>query len=79
MGSDLNDVAQLVRKNCGIALLARQHRTKIMVRSGELVCVLPDWKAPHGIFHAVYPSRRGLFHPLYAHLIDYLIKRLSFN
>ena len=49
-----------------------------MVKSGELVRVLPDWKAPHGIFHAVYPSRRGLL-PAVRVFIDYLIDQLSSN
>jgi DNA-binding transcriptional LysR family regulator len=46
------------------------------VQSGELVRVLPDWKAPHGIFHAVYPSRRGLL-PAVRVFIDYLVEQLS--
>jgi DNA-binding transcriptional LysR family regulator len=46
------------------------------VQSGELVRVLPNWKAPHGIFHAVYPSRRGLL-PAVRVFIDYLVEQLS--
>ena len=46
------------------------------VATGELVRVLPEWKAPHGIFHAVYPSRRGLL-PAVRVFIDYLVKHLS--
>jgi DNA-binding transcriptional LysR family regulator len=40
------------------------------------VHVLPDWKAPHGIFHAVYPSRRGLL-PAVRVFIDYLVEHLG--
>ena len=46
------------------------------VASGELVRVLPDWHAPHGIFHAVYPSRRGLL-PAVRVFIDYLVEKLT--
>ena len=77
MGSDLSMLAQLVRKNCGIALLP-DSIVQDMVKSGELVRVLPNWKAPHGIFHAVYPSRRGLL-PAVRVFIDYLIEHLSAN
>ena len=75
MGSDLMMLAKLVSQNCGIALLpdtiARDY-----VNTGELVRVLPDWKAPHGIFHAVYPSRRGLL-PAVRVFIDYLVENLT--
>ncbi|MFV5646775.1 LysR substrate-binding domain-containing protein, partial [Acinetobacter baumannii] len=46
------------------------------VKSGQLVQILPDWKAAHGIFHAVYPSRRGLL-PAVRVFIDYLVEHLS--
>ncbi|OTG76512.1 LysR family transcriptional regulator [Acinetobacter sp. ANC 4169] len=75
MGSDLTMLAQLARQNCGIALLP-DTIVQDYVQSGELVRVLPDWKAPHGIFHAVYPSRRGLL-PAVRVFIDYLVEQLS--
>jgi DNA-binding transcriptional LysR family regulator len=75
MGSDLMMLAQLARQNCGIALLP-DTIVQDYVQSGELVRVLPDWKAPHGIFHAVYPSRRGLL-PAVRVFIDYLVEQLS--
>ena len=40
------------------------------------IALLPDWKAAHGIFHAVYPSRRGLL-PAVRVFIDYLVEHLS--
>lgn len=43
-----------------VALLLPDTIVEDYVASGELVRVLPDWHAPHGVFHAVYPSRRGL-------------------
>ena len=75
MGSDLMMLAQLTRQNCGIALLP-DTIVQDYVQSGELVRVLPNWKAPHGIFHAVYPSRRGLL-PAVRVFIDYLVEQLS--
>jgi len=75
MGSDLMMLAQLARQNCGIALLP-DTIVQDYVQSGELVRVLPDWRAPHGIFHAVYPSRRGLL-PAVRVFIDFLVEQLS--
>jgi len=75
MGSDLMMLAQLTRQNCGIALLP-DTIVQDYVQSGELVRVLPNWKAPHGIFHAVYPSRCGLL-PAVRVFIDYLVEQLS--
>lgn len=75
MGSDLMMLAQLARQNCGIALLP-DTIAQDYIESGELVPVLPNWKAPHGILHAVYPSRRGQL-PAVRVLIDYLVKQLS--
>lgn len=75
MGSDLMMLAQLARQNCGIALLP-DTIAQDYIESGELVRVLPNWKAPHGILHAVYPSRRGQL-PAVRVLIDYLVKQLS--
>lgn len=75
MGSDLMMLAQLARQNCGIVLLP-DTIVEDYVASGELVRVLPDWHAPHGIFHAVYPSRRGLL-PAVRVFIDYLVEKLT--
>ena len=75
MGSDLMMLAKLVSQNCGIALLPDSVVGEY-VATGRLVHVLPDWKAPHGIFHAVYPSRRGLL-PAVRVFIDYLVEQLK--
>ena len=75
MGSNLMMLGSLVSQNCGIALLPDTIAHDYVV-TGELVRVLPDWKAPHGIFHAVYPSRRGLL-PAVRVFIDYLVEHLS--
>lgn len=75
MGSDLIMLAQLASQNCGISLLP-DNIVQDYVDRGELVKVLPEWKAPHGIFHAVYPSRRGLL-PAVRVFIDFLVEHLT--
>lgn len=75
MGSDLMLLAQLACQNCGIALLP-DSIVADHVASGELVRVLPQWSAAHGIFHAVYPSRRGQL-PAVRVFIDYLVEHLT--
>lgn len=75
MGSDLMMLADLASQNCGISLLP-DNIVEDYVASGKLVKVLPEWKAPHGIFHAVYPSRRGLL-PAVRVFIDYLVEHLT--
>lgn len=75
MGSDLNMLAQLAASGSGVTLLP-DNVVEHYISSGELVRVLPDWKAPHGIFHAVYPSRRGLL-PAVRVFIDYLFAELN--
>lgn len=74
MGSDLMMLAQLARQGCGIALLP-DSVTADLVRHRELVRVLPDWNTPHGVFHAVYPSRRGQL-PSVRVFIEYLVEHL---
>lgn len=41
------------------------------LRSGQLVRILPGWAPKPGIFHAVFPSRRGLV-PAVRHFLDFL-------
>lgn len=74
LGSDLSMLAQLSASGCGITLLP-DNVVQQYVERGELVRVLPEWKAAHGIFHMVYPSRRGLL-PAVRVLIDYLVEHL---
>ncbi len=74
MGSDLNMLSQLAASGCGITLLP-DNVVQQYVERGELVRVLSDWKTAHGIFHLVYPSRRGLL-PAVRVFIDYLVEHL---
>jgi DNA-binding transcriptional LysR family regulator len=41
------------------------------MEDGRLVPVLPGWAPPHGVFHAVYPSRRGMV-PAVRRFLDFL-------
>jgi DNA-binding transcriptional LysR family regulator len=41
------------------------------LEDGRLVHVLPGWAPPRGIFHAVYPSRRGMV-PAVRRFLDFL-------
>ena len=75
MGSNLLMLAELANQNCGIALLP-DSIAQDFNKTGQLVKVLPEWTAPHGIFHAVYPSRRGLL-PAVRVFIDYLVEQLT--
>ena len=75
MGSDLSMLVALACQDCGVVLLP-DSIVADHVKSGVLVRVLPEWKAAHGIFHAVYPSRRGLL-PAVRVFIDYLVEKLS--
>ena len=45
------------------------------MRRGELEVVLPQWRLPQGIAHAVFASRRGLL-PAVRVLIDFLAEKL---
>ena len=75
MCSNLLMLAELANQNCGIALLP-DSIAQGFIKTGQLVKVLPEWTAPHGIFHAVYPSRRGLL-PAVRVFIDYLVEQLT--
>jgi DNA-binding transcriptional LysR family regulator len=41
------------------------------IQDGRLVLVLAGWAPPHGVFHAVYPSRRGMV-PAVRRFLDFL-------
>jgi DNA-binding transcriptional LysR family regulator len=58
----------------GVALLPATVCAQEVAR-GELEPVLPEWSAPFGILHFVYPSRRGLL-PAVRAFIDFLVENL---
>lgn len=46
------------------------------LQNGALVRVLPDWAPPQGVFHAVFPSRRGLA-PAVRKFLDFLEEQVG--
>ncbi|MDZ7891441.1 MAG: LysR family transcriptional regulator [Rhodoferax sp.] len=46
------------------------------IEQGRLVHVLPGWAPPRGLFHAVYPSRRGMV-PAVRRFLDFLGEHTS--
>ena len=70
MGFDFPMLMALAQQGVGITLLPETVCSE-EVRSGELEVVLPDWRLPQGVFHAVFASRRGLL-PAVRVFIDFL-------
>lgn len=73
MGFDFPMLMQLAKQGIGVTLLPETICCDA-VRSGELEVVLPEWRLPQGIFHAVFASRRGML-PAVRVFIDYLAER----
>lgn len=73
-GSDFPMLMALARQGLGITMLP-ETLCADAVRSGELEVVLPDWRLPQGIAHAVFASRRGLL-PAVRVFIDHLAEAL---
>jgi DNA-binding transcriptional LysR family regulator len=73
-GFDFPMMQALARDGIGITLLPETVCADA-VRRGELEVVLPQWRLPQGICHAVFPSRRGLL-PAVRVFIDFLAERL---
>ena len=73
-GFDFPLLRSLARRGVGITLLP-ENLCADLVHAGELEVVLPDWRLPDGICHAVFASRRGLL-PAVRVFIDFLAERL---
>jgi DNA-binding transcriptional LysR family regulator len=58
----------------GVGLLP-EYTCRDAIAAGELGRLLPDWEAPQGILHLVFPSRRGLLPGVRA-TIDFLVEAL---
>lgn len=65
---------EAARRGMGVTLLPEFVCAPAITR-GELEVVLPDWSAPEGTMHFVYPSRRGMLPGVRA-LVDFLAERL---
>jgi len=73
-GSDFPLMQALARDGIGITLLPETVCADA-VRRGELEVVLPQWRLPQGICHAVFASRRGML-PAVRVFIDFLAERM---
>jgi DNA-binding transcriptional LysR family regulator len=73
-GFDFPMLMALAKQGVGITMLPETVCSEA-VRAGELEVVLPQWRLPQGIFHAVFASRRGLL-PAVRVFIDYLAEKV---
>ncbi len=73
-GFDFPMLMALAKQGLGITMLP-ETLCADAVRSGELEVVLPAWRLPMGIAHAVFASRRGLL-PAVRVFIDFLAEKL---
>ncbi|MFP7726369.1 LysR family transcriptional regulator [Lysobacter sp. D1-1-M9] len=73
MGFDFPMLMALAQQGVGITLLPETICSEA-VRRGELEVVLPEWRLPQGIFHAVFASRRGML-PAVRVFIDFLAEK----
>ncbi len=71
---DFAVLLESARRGLGVALLP-EFVCAPAIAAGELEVVLPQWSAPEGIMHFVYPSRRGMLPGVRA-LVDFLADRL---
>ena len=73
-GFDFPMLMELAKQGLGVTMLP-ETLCADAVRRGELEVVLPQWRLPQGIAHAVFASRRGLL-PAVRVFIDFLAERL---
>ncbi|MDH5833657.1 LysR substrate-binding domain-containing protein [Luteimonas sp. M1R5S59] len=73
-GFDFPMLMDLAKQGLGITMLP-ETMCADAVRSGELEVVLPDWRLPQGVAHAVFASRRGML-PAVRVFIDFLAEKL---
>src|SRR5690606_11798615 len=74
MAHDFSTLMAAARDGLGVVLLPELTCAEA-IRKRELEVVLPHWNLPQGIFHAIYPSRRGLL-PAVRVFIEFLAERL---
>lgn len=71
---DFAVLLEAARRGLGVALLPEFVCAPAVTR-GELEVLLPEWSAPEGTMHFIYPSRRGMLPGVRA-LVDFLAERL---
>lgn len=70
VANDLLTLRYAVLQGAGMGFLP-DYMCREELRAGSLVHVLPGWAPQPGIFHAVYPSRRGMV-PAVRRFLDFL-------
>jgi len=73
-GHDLPMMLALAEHDLGITLLP-ETLCSDAVREGRLEVVLPEWRLPQGVAHAVFASRRGML-PAVRVFLDFLAEKL---
>jgi DNA-binding transcriptional LysR family regulator len=73
--SDFAAVRKAAAAGAGIALLP-DHTCREQLQNGSLFQVLPEWRSPEGIVHAVFMARKGVSPTLRA-LIDHLVRAFA--
>lgn len=71
---DFAVLLEAARRGIGVTLLPEFVCAPAVTR-GELEVLLPEWSAPEGTMHFIYPSRRGML-PSVRALVDFLAERL---
>lgn len=71
---DFGVLLAAARRGMGVAMLP-EFIAAPAISLGELEVLLPEWSAPQGTMHFVYPSRRGLL-PAVRAFVDFLAERL---
>lgn len=71
---DFNVLLECARRGLGVTMLP-EFVCAPAITAGELEALLPDWNAPEGTMHFIYPSRRGML-PAVRALVDFLAERL---
>jgi len=74
VSGDFAILLEAARRGMGVTLLP-EFVCAPAIAAGELEVVLPQWSAPDGTMHFVYPSRRGMLPGVRA-LVDFLAERL---
>lgn len=74
ISGDFAVLLEAARRGLGVTLLPEFVCAPAIAR-GDLEVVLPEWSAPEGTMHFVYPSRRGMLPGVRA-LVDFLAERL---
>ncbi|GLQ87065.1 LysR substrate-binding domain-containing protein [Dyella flagellata] len=71
---DFAMLLEAARAGIGVALLP-EFVCAPAIHRGDVEALLPDWSAPEGVMHFVYPSRRGMLPGVRA-LVDFFAARL---